>query len=173
MALKYFKLRIIFVGLIFIMSFLAICAKAVHVQIYSANWLSQKATDQFERSTKIVGNRGSIYDRSHREMAVSIEVTSIAANPSRVKNAKTTAKALAKIFKTKPAKLERNLKSKKTFIWLKRQATPKESTAVKKLELPGIHFISEYNRFYPNTNMAAQALGFTGLDGKGLEGIEF
>lgn len=173
MALKYLKLRIIFIGFIFIMAFVVICARAVHVQVYSAKWLSQKATDQFERSFKIVGNRGTIYDRNHREMAVSIEVTSIAANPSHIKNTKATARALAKIFKIKAAKLERNLKSKKTFIWLKRQATPKEAEAVKKLEIPGIHFIAEYNRFYPNTGMAAQALGFTGLDGDGLEGIEF
>jgi cell division protein FtsI (penicillin-binding protein 3) len=69
--------------------------------------------------------------------------------------------------------LKAKLTARKPFVWLKRQATPKETEAVRKLRLPGIEFVTETNRFYPNRSLAAQVIGFTGMDGKGLEGIEF
>ncbi|MGD9061691.1 MAG: penicillin-binding protein 2, partial [Desulfobacterales bacterium] len=70
-------------------------------------------------------------------------------------------------------KILKKLKAKRPFVWIKRQANPKETAAVKALELAGIEFVPERKRFYPNKTLASQALGFTGLDGYGLEGIEF
>ncbi len=70
-------------------------------------------------------------------------------------------------------KIRHKLSANKPFVWIKRQTTAKEARAVKELDIPGIDFVTEYNRFYPHTTLAAQALGFTGLDGAGLEGIEF
>ena len=56
---------------------------------------------------------------------------------------------------------------------MKRQATPKEVEAVRRLRLPGVEFVAESKRFYPNRTLGAHVLGFTGMDGKGMEGIEF
>jgi len=170
---KYIKFRILLVGVIFITAFAAIAAKAVHLQIYRSTWLSEKASDQYEKSLTTSGQRGIIYDRNLSEMAVSINVTSIAANPDRVANPAATAKALAKILSLDARSLQSKLSSKKAFVWIKRQSTAKETSAVKELDTPGIDFVTEYNRFYPHTTLAAQALGFSGIDGAGLEGIEF
>ncbi|MBW2656464.1 MAG: penicillin-binding protein 2 [Deltaproteobacteria bacterium] len=170
---KYIKLRILLVGIIFITAFAAIAAKAVHLQIYRSHWLSQKASDQYEKSLTTSGKRGIIYDRNLSEMAVSINVTSIAAYPARVDNPKATAKALAGVLDLDARSLQSKLTGKKSFVWIKRQSTAKETNAVKELEIPGINFVTEYNRFYPQTTLAAQALGFSGMDGTGLEGIEF
>ena len=170
---KYFRLRILLVGAFFLFAFMAIAAKAIHLQIYRSPWLSQKASEQYEKSLTTSGKRGIIYDRNLREMAVSIDVTSIAAYPPRLEDAKITAKVLANILKIDGRKIQRNLTAKKPFVWIKRQTTAKESRAVKDLQIPGIDFVTEYNRFYPHMTLAAQALGFTGLDGAGLEGIEF
>jgi cell division protein FtsI (penicillin-binding protein 3) len=106
-------------------------------------------------------------------MAVSIEVPSIAAYPKQITEKKAAAKALAKVLKMNVADVSQKLSSDKQFVWVKRQTTPKETEAVKNLDLKGIGFIPERNRFYPNTTLAAQTLGFTGMDGEGLEGIEF
>jgi len=106
-------------------------------------------------------------------MAVSINVTSIAAYPARVDNPKATAKTLAGVLDLDARSLQSKLTGKKSFVWIKRQSTAKETNAVKELEIPGINFVTEYNRFYPQTTLAAQALGFSGMDGTGLEGIEF
>ena len=170
---KYFKFRILLVGLLFLTAFAAIGAKAVHLQVYRGPWLSEKASDQYEKSLTIPGQRGIIYDRNLNEMAVSIDVTSIAAYPARVENPKAAAKALARVLGLKAGALKKTLSAPKSFVWVKRQSTAKETIAVKKLEIPGIDFVTEYNRYYPNTTLAAQVLGFTGIDGAGLEGIEF
>jgi cell division protein FtsI (penicillin-binding protein 3) len=170
---KYIKFRILLVGIIFITAFAGIAAKAVHLQVYRGPWLSQKASNQYEKSLTISGKRGIIYDRNLREMAVSIDVTSIAAYPARVQDPKKAAKDLAKVLKLDARRLQHKLTGKKSFVWIKRQSTAKETSAVKALEISGINFVTEYNRFYPHTTLAAQALGFSGIDGNGLEGIEF
>jgi cell division protein FtsI (penicillin-binding protein 3) len=170
---KYFKMRILLVSLFFMGSFAAIVAKAVQLQIYRSRWLSQIATDQYEKSLTTSGKRGIIYDRNMREMAVSVKVTSIAAYPSRIKDIKASAQALAKILKLDARELKKRLTTDKSFVWIKRKTTAKETSLVKELHLPGIDFVQEFNRYYPNMTLAAQALGFTGLDGEGLEGIEF
>ncbi len=170
---KYFKFRILLVGLLFFIALAAISAKAIHLQVYQSQWLSQAASDQYEKSLTISGKRGNIYDRNGREMAVSIDVTSVAAYPARIKDIRATAKALAGILKLDTRKIQQKLALDKSFVWIKRKTTAKETLMVKELKLPGIEFVPEYNRFYPHTTLAAQALGFTGLDGKGLEGIEF
>ncbi|MEJ2167553.1 MAG: hypothetical protein P8X90_18660 [Desulfobacterales bacterium] len=166
-------MRILLVGLFFMGSFATIVAKAVHLQVYRSRWLSQAATDQYEKSLTTSGKRGIIYDRNMREMAVSVKVTSIAAYPSRIKDIKASAQALAKILKLDAREIKKRLTTDKSFVWIKRKTTAKETSQVKQLNLPGIDFVQEFNRYYPNTTLAAQALGFTGLDGEGLEGIEF
>jgi cell division protein FtsI (penicillin-binding protein 3) len=166
-------LRILLVGILFVAAFAAIAAKAVHLQVYRSAWLSEKASSQYEKSLTIYGKRGVIYDRNLNEMAVSIDVTSIAAYPARVENPKATAKALARVLDLDARRLQTKLAAKKSFVWIKRQSTAKETSAVKDLDLPGVNFVTEYNRFYPHTTLAAQVLGFSGIDGAGLEGIEF
>ena len=173
MKKDYLKRRILLVGILFWLAFAAIAAKAIHLQIYQSQWLSQIASNQYEKSLTTSGKRGSIYDRNGREMAVSIEVTSIAAYPARIEDIQATAQALAGKLNLSAPKIRHKLSLKKNFVWIKRQTTAKETRTVKNLKLPGIEFIQEYNRYYPNTNLAAQALGFAGLDGEGLEGLEF
>jgi cell division protein FtsI (penicillin-binding protein 3) len=170
---KYFRFRILLVGLLFFIALVAIAAKAIHLQVFQSQWLSEAASDQYEKSLTISGKRGNIYDRNQREMAVSIDVTSIAANPAKIENIAETAKTLAGILNLNTRKIQQKLALDKSFVWIKRKTTARETQLVKASNLSGINLVEEYNRFYPNTTLAAQALGFTGLDGKGLEGIEF
>ena len=170
---KYFKFRILLVGIFFMMAFATIAAKAVHLQVYRSTWLSEKASNQYEKSLTISGRRGNIYDRNRNEMAVSINVTSIAAHPGKVENPNAAARALAGVLDLDAGTLRKKLSANKSFIWIKRQTTAKETIAVKKLDIPGIDFFTEYNRYYPHTTLAAQILGFTGIDGAGLEGVEY
>jgi cell division protein FtsI (penicillin-binding protein 3) len=170
---KFIRLRIIVIGFLFAIVFSVIAAKAVYLQIYRGPWLAQKAANQYEMSFKTAGKRGTIYDKYNAEMAVSINVTSIAAYPKRFKDYNAATKAIAKTLNMDHHLLVKSLDKNKSFVWIKRKATPKETEAIKNLKLKGICFIPEYNRFYPNKTLAAQALGFTGIDGYGLEGIEF
>ncbi len=167
------KLRILVVGLFFGALFVAIGAKAVHLQVFQGELLTQRAENQYERSLAPMGKRGTIYDANGEEMAVTIDVMSIAVRPGEVKDRAKAVSVLSRALKMKRRDVRKKLKSKSRFVWLKRQAPPKITQAVKALKLKGVSFVKEHKRYYPNTSLAAQALGFAGLDSKGLEGLEF
>jgi cell division protein FtsI (penicillin-binding protein 3) len=171
--MKQIKLRVIIIGAFFTVFFIIIGVKAMYLQVFRGSWLSQKAADQYEVSFKSSGKRGTIFDRNLREMAVSIDVTSIAAHPSQIEHPKRAARLLSKALKIDRKVLAKKLNSKKKFVWIKRKVTPKEAEAVKKLNMDGLDFISEHKRFYPNKTLATQLIGFTDIDDHGLEGIEF
>lgn len=147
--------------------------RAGYLQIYRGQWLQDQAEGQVKKELTIHGKRGTIYDARHQAMAVSIETPSIAAYPGSIVNKTKAASLLAKTLGLKPDLVRRKLAGGKHFVWLKRQASPKEAEAVKALKLKGVDFLPEHQRFYPNTTLAAQVLGFTGIDGHGLEGLEF
>ncbi len=171
--MKHIKLRVIVIGACFTFFFIIIGVKAMYLQVFRGSWLSQKAADQYEVSFKSSGKRGTIFDRNLREMAVSIDVMSIAGHPQQITHPKGAARSLSKVLKIDRRSLAKKLNSKKKFVWIKRKVTPKEAEAVKKLNIDGLDFIPEHKRFYPNKTLAAQLIGFTDIDDHGLEGIEF
>ncbi len=173
MPKNYIKMRITFVGICFFLLISVICAKAIYLQVFCGSWLSKKAANQYEKSFVQEGKRGTIYDRDGNELAVSIEGTSIAAYLNQIEDKTSTSRALAGILNMDRRKLLKQFQARQGFVWVKRQATPKEVSAIKTLDIEGIGFIPEYNRFYPNKSVAAQVIGFTGIDGNGLEGAEY
>jgi cell division protein FtsI (penicillin-binding protein 3) len=172
-AKKYLNIRVTLIALLFMACFTVIGVKAVYLQIYRGSWLAQMAADQYEITSRSSGNRGTIYDRNLTEMAVSLKVTSIAAYPRQIEDLGSASRAMAKALNVDRNSLSPKFGTQKSFVWIKRQASPKETAAVKNLKILGIGFIPEYNRFYPNKTLGAQVIGFAGIDGEGLEGIEF
>ncbi|MCD6186430.1 MAG: penicillin-binding protein 2 [Deltaproteobacteria bacterium] len=170
---KYIKLRTLLIGFVLSLGFITIGGRAVYLQVFCENWLSQKASDQYEMPVRSLGNRGTIYDANHNELAVSTSVTSIAAYPGQIDNPATAAVKLSKILRIGKTGLRKKLSSNRKFVWIKRQVTPGDEEKVRDLKLNGIDFIPEQNRFYTGKTLAAQLLGFSGIDGHGLEGIEF
>ena len=170
---KHIRIRIFALGVLFSVLLAVIGAKAIYLQIYCKTWLAQKAADQYEKSCVIRGKRGTIYDVNQRVMAVSTDMTSIAAYPARINDPDQTARSLGRILGISHRDLKEKLTARRSFVWIKRQVTPKEKSAVEALTLEGIDFVPEHSRFYPNKTLAGQVLGFSGIDGHGLEGIEF
>ncbi|MBT3311401.1 MAG: penicillin-binding protein 2 [Desulfobacterales bacterium] len=170
---KKIKIRIIIVGVIFTVFYLVIGAKAAYEQIYRGPTLSQKAADQYEKMYYASGKRGTIYDSKHKEMGVSIDSISIGAYPKKIKDKKDDSKTIAKYLDVNEKRLLKKLNSKKSFVWIKRHVTPKKAKNIKDLNFEGVDFIKEHTRVYPKKTIAAQLIGFSGIDGKGLEGIEF
>jgi cell division protein FtsI (penicillin-binding protein 3) len=170
---KFMKIRAILIGCIFSLSLGAIGAKAVYIQLYRGAWLSQKAASQYEKSYSFHGKRGTIFDTNLQEMAISVDVTSIAANPNRIADPGSSAIALSKAVGNSKETLYGRLTSGRSFEWIKRKVSPKEARRVRELNIDGIDFFTEHNRFYPNKTLSAQIIGFSGIDGHGLEGIEY
>lgn len=170
---KYFRLRVSLMGALFIAGLGLLLGRAAYLQVLRGSDLAQKASGQYERTIHTVGKRGTIFDTQMRELAVSVESLSLTANPRLIKAPLQTAKALASILNLKTATVRNKLTADRHFVWIKRQITPREVKAVRELNLDGIEFIPEHSRYYPNRGLAAQLIGFTGIDGIGLEGIEY
>ncbi|MFH0728947.1 MAG: penicillin-binding protein 2 [Pseudomonadota bacterium] len=165
--------RALVVGLLLSFWFGLVGVRAVYLQAFHDDWLSEKASSQYEKTYQQMGKRGTIYDRNLREMAVSIDAMSIAARPRQIKDVAKTATALAGILDLDKNAILQRLTSKQRFVWLDRQATPRETNALIANPIEGISFQPEHQRFYPSRTLAAQVVGFAGIDGRGLEGIEF
>lgn len=145
------------------------------LQVEGHEKYSQRARDQHHQQVHLEPPRGTIYDARGREMAVSVEVDSVFADPrtlSRDGDPRAAAEALAAVLGADADELHADLSKDTGFVWIERQLDPERAAAVAELGLPGIGFVKEYERFYPMNQVAAQVLGFAGLDQRGLEGLE-
>jgi len=166
------RIRIRLVSFVFILGFGLIVARAFNLQVVNQEAWQKRAEHQHQKVIPLAPQRGTIFDRNGDEMAVSILENSIYVEPRKVTAPRLEAQALSAALSLPVPKLEAKLTSTRGFLWLKRKAPPAESGRVRALDLPGINFIKEYKRFYPNSGIGAQVIGFTGIDPKGLEGIE-
>lgn len=119
--------------------------------------------------------RGTIYDRNGVELALTLDVYSLYADPKMMLNREASVKALQGLFPGLDwADLsERVMTPNKRFVWIKRELTPREVKAVYRLGLPGLGFKEEKVRFYPQKNLYAHALGGMNRAGNGAYGLEF
>lgn len=169
---KWLKFRIFIIFAVFIMMTVAISAKAYQLQILKNQRLSQLAERQHRKVISVVPKRGAIYDRNREEMAISIDVDSIYAEPIKISDSHKTARELSPILKMSEKELEGKLTVKRPFSWVSRRVSPDQAIKVKNLKLSGIGFVKEARRFYPNRETAGNIIGFAGLDSRGLEGLE-
>jgi cell division protein FtsI (penicillin-binding protein 3) len=117
--------------------------------------------------------RLDITDRNGVVMATSLKVYSLAVNPRMITNAKPLARKIVGILPIlNEAKVYRDLTRSNKFVWIKRKITPRQVSLLNALGEPGLQFITEYERVYPNAMMAAHLLGYTNVDGSGIAGVE-
>ncbi|OIO61247.1 MAG: hypothetical protein COX57_07490 [Alphaproteobacteria bacterium CG_4_10_14_0_2_um_filter_63_37] len=157
----------------FLVVFALLVLRAIEIQVVRGPELAQKVARQTVRDIEVPGERGRIFDRNGRLLAMSISVPSLYAFPDAVIDPAGTAATVGKILGIAPRKLAKRLAQGGNFVWLARQINPKQQAAIERLNLPGLKFIEEPKRFYPMGVGFGQILGFVGIDGKGLEGIEY
>jgi cell division protein FtsI (penicillin-binding protein 3) len=117
--------------------------------------------------------RATITDRNGVILATNLSTASLYANPQKIIDPKATIQKLCGIFNYLNCKeLEERLINDKTFAWVKRHLTPREQQFVHDLGLPGLYFIREEKRVYPQGNLFAHVLGYADIDGQGLAGVE-
>lgn len=169
---KWARIRIIMIGTVFGLLFLNVVGRAFYLQILQHESLVKKADKQHQHKVDLTPARGSILDRNGTTLAESIHMDSCYAEPRRIKDVDGTAGVLAPILGVPKAELVAKLSVNKSFIWVERWLAPDVALRVKNMKLPGIGFAPESKRFYPNMEIAAHVVGFTGRDPNGLEGIE-
>ncbi|MFB3054924.1 MAG: peptidoglycan D,D-transpeptidase FtsI family protein, partial [Alphaproteobacteria bacterium] len=117
--------------------------------------------------------RADIVDRNGVILATSLNTASLYANPRHVLDAREAAKRLSRVLpELRAAVLLGKLTSGRTFVWIKRHLTPRQHHSVLRQGIPGLYFQREERRIYPQGRLFSHLLGFAGIDGVGLAGVE-
>jgi cell division protein FtsI (penicillin-binding protein 3) len=171
LALQGWRSRM--VGLLLMAAFLSLVARGFYLQVINNDFLQEKGESRYRRDIEVSASRGKITDRNGDMLAVSTPMKSIWAIPGDARTMDMPQKQqLAKALDMSVRELDGKLASEKTFVFIKRQVPPETADAIARLKLPGIHQEKEYRRYYPTGDMTAHIVGFTGVDDKGLEGVE-
>jgi hypothetical protein len=138
----------------------------------SLNWLKQSSPVEEVIGAAPCAVRGNIYDRNFRPLAATYKTYAVCARPLEMENPADSAPILAEILGLKESSLLKSLKSERGFIWIAKGIDPETAGIVKQKNIKGIYQVVETNRYYPNADLAAHAVGFV-ENGQGLDGIEF
>jgi cell division protein FtsI (penicillin-binding protein 3) len=166
------NLRLYILAGVFVFWCATISVRLVYLQIFRYGNFEHRAQHQQQRTEEVSARRGIIYDRQGRELAMSINVDSVFAVPAEMPKPASTISLIARITKQDPRELLAKCDAAKTFCWLARKPDPEISARIRSLNLRGVYFQKESKRYYPKNELAAQVLGYVGMDDAGLSGIE-
>lgn len=157
---------------LFVLVVLALMAGLYRHQVTQRQRYLAWADRQQLQPIRLIPLRGRILDCRGTPMAVSLEAGSLFSHPASVEDPVLTARLLAPHLEMDAGSLRGRLKQSLSFVWLARQLPLKKARAVRQLGLSGIGMEKEGKRYYPNREVAANVIGFVGVDSQGLEGLE-
>lgn len=175
---KHFRTRLGIAFLLISLLGTGVLVRAALLMLMPSDRLNTAMNRQFRQDPPRMPRRGHILDRNREPIAVSNEVKSLFANPGKVKDRWQVASLLAKPLGMPASAVRAKLHSDRAFVWIKRQLSEGEEAAVEEVleRHPALGLSlglsKESRRFYPDRGLAAQVMGFTGLDSNGLEGLE-
>ena len=202
--------RFALVCTVLVMVFITLMARAAYLQVIEPDQARQENAKRTVRVETLKVQRGMIFDRNGKELAVSVPVVSVYADPlaldkslgkkvlRKARKDKEDHKALAEnkeemtyrkqvrydndirwreladVLQIDYQEVDERLRDNpaRRFVYLKRQVTPAVANYISQLKLPGIHLLDESKRYYPSGEVSAHVLGFTNIDGEGIEGVE-
>jgi cell division protein FtsI (penicillin-binding protein 3) len=154
--------------------FAALIGRAIYLQVVQQGFLLNQGDARFRRAMVLEANRGLITDRNGEPLAISTPVQTIWACPAEMEPVPPAKlRTLAHLLELSPEELASKLgDNKREFVYLKRQVSPQLADQVMALGIGGIAKQQEFRRFYPAGDIFSHIIGFTGVDGKGQEGVE-
>jgi cell division protein FtsI (penicillin-binding protein 3) len=165
--------RLRFLLLLIVLTFAALFARAAWIQTVRASSLAARAQAQTKATVVLPAARGTIFDRLGTPLAIGEQATTVVADPMQISQPRREALVAARVLGLKAANIYPLLADhKRGFVYVDRQAPPAKATALAKRNLAGFTFYPDEKRIYPQNTVAAQLLGFTGIDGNGLAGLE-
>ncbi len=197
MSLK--RVRFGYICLFFLFWAILIAVRLFWLQVVLHGEFQERARQQQQRTFDVAPRRGVLYDRNLRELAMTVQVDSIFAVPSEIADKQAAAQALAAIVHTDPndaqtseEQIAARLGAARNFAWVARRVAPVVAARIhaqidpcapdKHKLIPddpcltsvfkGVYIQKEFQRFYPDNEIAAQVLGYVGMDDKGLGGLE-
>ncbi len=172
MAASVSRSRRYFVLMVLLCGFGMVLFRLVTLQVLQAEELTVKAARQHQKTVSLEGTRGTIMDRHGKVLAMNMEVPSVFGVPTALESPVKTARNLSPLLHVRADELERKLRQDRGFVWLARKLDPEQGRQLEQMSMDGIGVVMEGRRFYPKGPLLSHVLGFAGLDGEGLEGIE-
>lgn len=178
-AIPLKRTRFWLICLFFLLWAFVIASRLFWLQVVDHEEYLDRAAKQQQRTFEVAPRRGILYDRNLQELAMTVLVDSIYADPSEIDDKQAAARTLAAIVHTDPedgrtteAAIADRLEHGRNFAWVARRVTADVAKRVRALNMNGIYFQKEFKRFYPDNEIAAQVLGYVGVDDNGLGGLE-
>ena len=159
-------------AILLLVMFLILSSRLLWLQGFQSQSYTALAEKQRLRVITQAAHRGEITDRNGVVLAVDVDARDIYAQPPKITDKEHTAALLSPLLGQTPGDILAKLSSTEPFLYLELGTDPSVGKAVDKLNLPGIGVLPERKRVYPNGDLAANLVGFTGRDGHGLTGVE-
>jgi cell division protein FtsI (penicillin-binding protein 3) len=150
----------------------AIVLRLTVLQVSQARAYRSFALDQRLHTLTLPASRGRVVDRSGEAMAISLPARDVYVDPRYVTDPWTEAQKISRVLDLRVRDLLPKLTADTTFVYLARQVELKTTVLLERLHLPGIGFLPTSRRAYPAGPLAPQVMGFVGVDGVGLAGLE-
>ena len=153
---------------------LALVARSVQLQVVDREFLTGQGDMRHVRTAIIPAGRGAILDRYGEPLAVSTPVDTVWVDPQEIAQTTDGIQRLARALKRDRQWLAQRVTSNldRQFLYVARHMDPKDADKIRALDIPGVHLLREYRRYYPNAETTGHLLGFTNLDDAGQEGLE-
>lgn len=164
--------RLVSLFCVMVLALAVIVVRLAVLQVSQAGAYQTKALDQRVHTVAIPAARGLIVDRSGEALALSVDARDIYADPRYVTDPWGTAVQLAPALGLDVRSVAEQLTTDTTFVYVARQVDLDVANRIERMHLPGIGFLPVSKRYYPAGALASQLLGFVGVDGTGLAGLE-
>ena len=167
--------RVVAMLVVLVVAFAAVAVRLVQVQALSGDAYAAFGASQRFQDVTLPADRGSIFDRHGNDLAASRPAATIWANPSLIEHPLEVATALATPLGLDPTATEalaNRLAGENQFTYVARRVDDEVAAAVRSLDLPGVAFVDEPQRFNPAGDLGRSVLGQVGVDNDGLSGLE-
>jgi cell division protein FtsI (penicillin-binding protein 3) len=155
------------------LAFAGLLLRATWLQGVRAASLARLGQSQHREAVTLPASRGTIYDRTGVELGLGERATTVYANPKQIANPHAAAAAVEQTLGLDANRIYPQLADHtRGFIYVERQADPAQAAALQRLKIAGFGFYPEERRSYPQGSVGAQVLGYVGIDGNGLAGLE-
>lgn len=166
------KLRLSIVFFSYLVILLVIFFRLLYIQVLNYSAYTKLADSQHNLTLELPAQRGFILDQYLKTFALSLKVFSVYAVPREISNKPEVAAKLSSMLELDYAVLLDKLNRDKSFVWVKRRIEEDVALRLKQEKIHGVSLLPENKRYYPNSRLAANVIGFAGIDDHGLSGIE-
>ena len=164
------RIKLLFIFLLVLL--IILIGRLVWIQVLQNDYYGSMALNQRVKDLSLDTNRGNIYDLNGKELAVNTKRKTVIAFPDQIDDPAHVASLLAGVLSIDEVNIKRRLEREAFLVYIERKVLNDKYKEIEEMNLPGISYIYEDERLYPQDNLAGQIIGFAGIDNYGLEGIE-